>query len=239
MAFVEAAGDALSGDSDPFGANDDFDKLGPVTGGRVVRGRNDIARQIANSVDLGASYYTIAYSPTSSIQAEAKYRKIRVVCLRPGLTATTRSGYYTEQTEQAESADTTAYDLTTAAESTIPLNGLHITVEANHSVASEEEGYIVHVGASALTWKSDADGGASASVAVMAVSLSSKGKMLGHTLHGMTANARFGVDLRDSTKSADFNFTVKPVAKATTLRFIVRDSATGRMGTVDLPLTGH
>ena len=244
MEFAMAAGDALSGNFDPFSANEDFDRLGPVTGGRVVRGMNDIAEQIADSVDLGANYYTIGYAPTSSSQAEGKYRRIRIVCLVPGLKATTRDGYYTQSTEQEKSVDTTAYDLATAAESTIPLNGLHVTVGPNHSVSSEpvssgEESYIIHVGASALTWKPDSDGGSAASVAVMAVSLSSKGKMLGHVLHGMTAHARAGTNLNDSTRNADFDFPVKPVAKATTLRFIVRDSATGRMGSVDLPLNKH
>jgi len=242
MAFASAAGDALSGALDPFGGNDDFDNLGPVTGGRVVRGMNNVASQIADSIDLGANYYTIGYAPSSSSQAESKYRKIRVECLVPGLKATTREGYYVQNSEQEKSADTLTYDLATAAESSIPLNGLHVTVEPDHSVASEEESYIVHVGASELMWKTGDDGTSSASVAVMAVSLSSKGKMLGHVLHGMTAMARAGLDLRDSTKSANFSITVKLVPKATTLRFVVRDSATGRMGSVDLPLAaskGH
>jgi len=61
--------------------------------------------------------------------------------------------------------------------------------------------------------------------------------MITHVLHGMTATARPGANLRDETKTANFEFEVQPAAKATTLRFIVRDAATGRMGSVDLPLT--
>ena len=237
MAFVQAAGDALAGNADPFNASEDFDRLGPVTGGRVVRSMNDVAQQIASSVDLGASFYTIGYSPSSSSNAGVQYRHIRVVCLRPGLTVTTRDGYYPARTTQEKSADTVAYDLTTAAESTIPLNGLHITVEQNRSIASAPESYIVHVGAAGLTWKPKDDGGSTASVAVMAVSLNAKNKMIAHVLHGMTATARSVANLRDETKTANFEFEVQPAAKATTLRFIVRDAATGRMGSVDLPLT--
>jgi len=239
MMFVQAAGDGLATNADPFDSNADFDKLGPVTGGRVIRSMNNVAQQIAASVDLGTEFYTIGYSPSSSSEAKGQYRKIRVVCLRPDLTATTRMGYYTERTQQEKSADTTAYDLSTAAESSIPLNGLHVTVELNRSVASAEETYIVHVGASDLTWKPEDDGSSTSKVAVMAVSLSSKGKMLGHTLHGMMAKARADVNLRDTNRNADFDFTVKPVAKATMLRFVVRDAGTGRMGSMDLPLPGH
>ena len=236
-AFVSAAGDGFGGGVDPFNATEDFDRLGPVTGGRVIRGMNNISQQIAMDVDLSAKFYTIGYSPSSSSTSSAQYRKIRVVCVRPGLTVATRDGYYPARTTQEKSADTTAYDLTTAAESTIPLNGLHITVEQNHSIASAPESYIVHVGAAGLTWKPKDDGGSTASVAVMAVSLNAKNKMIAHVLHGMTATARPGANLRDETKTANFEFEVQPAAKATTLRFIVRDAATGRMGSVDLPLT--
>src|ERR1035437_6852761 len=202
-AFVLAAGDALSGRFDPFSASTDFDRLGPVTGGRVIRGRNDIGKQIASSADLGAHYYTIAYTPSSSSEAEAQYRKIRVVCLRPGLTATTRTGYYSGETQAEKASATAAYDLTTAAETALPLNGIRVTVELDSSPSAPPNTYIVHAGAANLTWK---------------------------------ANARPGVNLTDPAKMADFDFTALPAPKATTLRFIVRDNATGRMGSADLPL---
>jgi len=236
MAFAMAAADGIAGNADPFNASDDFDRLGPVTGGRVVRGMNDIARQIASSVDLGASFYTIAYTPSSTSDSAAQYRKIRVVCLRAGLTATTRGGYYSGQTQQQKSAATAAYDLTTAAESAVPLNGLRVTVEPDPSPNRGPSTYIVHAGVAGLTWKPRPDGSATASVYIMAVSLNAKNKMLGHTLLGMTANAGPGANLGDAAKTADFLFTAPPSPKSAALRFIVRDSATGRMGSVDLPL---
>jgi len=237
--FLLSAGDALADNFDPFDANDDFDRLGPVTGGRVVRGRNDIGQQIALSADLGAHYYTIAYTPSSGSEAAAQYRKIRVVCLRPNLTATTRTGYYSRETQEEKTSATAAYDLTTAAETAIPLNGIHVTVDPDALPSAPPNTYVVHTGAANLTWKARDDGSATASVYIMAVSLSAKNTMLGHTLHGMTANAKLGANLHDPAKMADFVFTAVPSPKATTLRFIVRDNATGRMGAVDLPLKMH
>jgi VWFA-related protein len=235
-AFVMAAGDALSGGFDPFSASGDFDRLGPVTGGRVIRGRNDIGEQIASSADLGAHYYTIAYTPSSSSEAAAQYRKIRVVSLRPGLTATTRTGYYSGETQAEKASATAAYDLTTAAETALPLNGIRVTVELDSSPSAPPNTYIVHAGAANLTWKTRENGSATASVYIMAVSLNAKNTMLGHTLHGMKANAKPGANLIDPAKTADFSFTAQPLAKAATLRFIVRDNATGRMGSADIPL---
>jgi len=237
MGFVQAGGDLSAGSADPFSASEDFDKLGPVTGGRVVRGLNDVAQQIASSVDLGSNFYTISYTPSSSSEAAAQYRKIRVVCLRAGVTATTRTGYYSGQTQQEKSTASAAYDLSTAAQGAMPLNGLHITAEPDSSAGSLPNSYVVRVGVSTLTWRPNIDGSATASVYVMAVSLNTKNAMLAHVLHGMKAEAKSGTDLRDTARSADFHFAAAPAPKAATLRFIVRDSATGRMGSFDLPLT--
>ncbi len=235
LEVAEATGGTMGVGNDPFNASEDFDKLGPVTGGRVIRGRNDIAQYIASSVELGASYYTLSYTPSSSAQTAAQYRKIKVVCLRPGLTATTRSGYYSGQTQQDKSSATAAYDLSTAAEGTLPLNGLHVTVAADPNGMLDT--YIVRAAAPELTWKPRPDGSSVASVYVMAVSLNAKGKVLGHTLHGMKATAKPGTDLHDPAHFAGFVLTTQPLAKTTALRFIVRDSVTGRMGSFDLRLT--
>jgi hypothetical protein len=200
----------------------------------VVRGRNDIAQQIASSINLGSHFYTISYTPSNQSQAAAQYRRIRIVCLRPGLIASTRDGYYSSEVQE-KSSNAAIYDLTTAAESALPLNGLRIAVERNSSPGT----YMVHAAAANLAWKLKDDGSATASVYILAVSLNAKGKMLGHTLHGMTANAKPGAQLTDPAKTADFAFPVQPMANAATLRFVVRDNATGRMGSADLSLTKH
>jgi hypothetical protein len=80
---------------DPFGSQLDFDRLGPVTGGRVIRSMNDIDKQIANSADLGRNLYMLGYSPSNSNNAPRQYRNMRVACLPTRLTVTTRNGYYT------------------------------------------------------------------------------------------------------------------------------------------------
>ena len=233
LAFVSAVGDAgAAGTIDPFSTTEDFDRLGPVTGGRVIRARNDVAAQIADSIELGANFYTIAYTPTSTSETSAKFRHIQIVCLRPGLTVASRDGYYTGTTSPKQLLADASYDLTTAAESSVPLNGLHVAVTPSTAAGA----YVVKVNVPDLSWKPNSDSGSSASVYVLAVSLNSKNKPLGHTLLGMTANAKSDANLRDPAKTADFLFTAEPSPKAASLRFVVRDSATGRMGTFDLAL---
>jgi hypothetical protein len=159
--------------------------------------------------------------------------------MRAGLTATTRSGYYSGQTEQEKAAATVSYDLITAAEGTMPLNGIRVTVEHDSSPSAPPDTYIVRASVANLTWKPAPDGSATASVYVMAVSLNSKDRMLGHSVHAMVASAKPEADLRDTERTADFYFTASAAPKSATLRFIVRDSVSGRMGSFDLPLAKH
>jgi hypothetical protein len=235
MAFVQAAGDALASNADPFNATEDFDKLAGVSGGRVIRGMNDISHQIASAAGLGATSYTISYTPSSESESAARFRKIRVVCLRAGLGAATRSGYYSGPTRQEMSGAMAAYDLTTAAEGTMPLNGLRVTAQLDASPNAPPAAYVVRAGVANLTWKPNPDGSATASVYIMAVALDAKDKMLAHTLLGMRADARPGADLHDPARTADFIMTAPEAPKSSALRFIVRDSATGRMGSFDIP----
>ena len=236
QAFAMAGGDSISGSIDTFGSGDDFDKLGLVSGGRVVRGRNDVSALIAQAVNEGSQYYTLSYTPGSTSDAKAGYRKIRVECLRPGCVASTRQGYFPAAASPERAKGEAASDLSAAAESSVPLHGLHVTAEPASAVAEEEARFAVSVHAPGLTWAPQEDGSEKASVYVMAVSLDKNGKMLSHTVSGESASAKPGVNLGDEKKTATFAMMADPAPKAVTLRFVVRDIVSGRMGTVDVPV---
>ena len=230
LEFAQLAGDALAGNADPFSSKLDFDRLGPVTGGRVLRGKNDIDKQIALSIDLGAEFYTIGYSPSNASSVASKYRNIHVVCLRSDLAVTARNGYYTTPPASQSSKQTLIYDLNTAALSSIPLTALKVSVEPSKTATGT---YNVLVDASTLTWQSASDGVQSTKVAVLIVGLSSRDKILTHTLQSMTAVAKAGADLGPG-KMTDFTIASPLPNGVVRLRFVVRETETGRMGTADL-----
>jgi VWFA-related protein len=237
LEFAQAAGDSFVSNANPFGSQLDFDRLGPVTGGRVIRSMNDIDKQIANSVDLGSKFYTIGYSPANSSSAPRQYRNIRVVCLRAGLTVTARNGYYTTPPASQNSKGTLTYDLNTAALSSIPLTALKVTVEPAKSETASAGTYVVHVDASTLTWHSTNEGTSTTKVAVLVVGLSSKNKILSHTLQSMSAITKGGADLQTPGKTADFLITSQLPKSIEHLRFVIREMETGRMGTADVTLS--
>ncbi|MEI9978311.1 MAG: VWA domain-containing protein [Edaphobacter sp.] len=237
LEFAQSAGDALATNVDPFASEASFDRLGPVTGGRVIRGLNDIDKQIALSVDLGTHFYTIGYVPSGNSTAQHQYRNIRVVCLRPGLSVATRNGYYALPPENANSNETLIYDLNTAALSSFPLTALAVTAEPAKNHEDSTSAYVIHVDAGMLSWQPAQNGDHSAKVAILVVAFSTKDKILAHSLRSETAFAKAGTDLQQPGKDANFTIPT-PLPKGTTrLRFVVRDTATGRMGTADLKVS--
>jgi VWFA-related protein len=62
------------------------------TGGKVFINQNDLDHSVAMSVQDGASYYLLGYSPEG--KADGKYHKIEVKVNRPGATVRARHGYY-------------------------------------------------------------------------------------------------------------------------------------------------
>jgi len=68
------------------------------TGGRVYINRNDLDHSVALSVDDGATYYLLGYTPTS--KADGKFHKIEVKVNRADVTVRSRRGYYANATSE-------------------------------------------------------------------------------------------------------------------------------------------
>jgi len=232
LAFAQYAGESAGRLIDPFNQQLDFDRLGPVTGGRVLRGMNDIDQQISASVEMGEHFYTIGYTPTNTNDAGSAFRHITVACTKPGTKVMTRDGYYAGASARQKSADNVAYDLNNAVTADLLFTALHIRVEP---IGGDQ--YTVHVAAPGLTWSSEtSDGQHVAHAEVLGASLSAKNQVLEHTLHTMTATAKPDANVHSPSLPADFTISLTRPKGTVRMRFIVRDTSTGSMGSFDLRL---
>ncbi len=238
LAFASAAGGGARM-LDPFDRTLDFDRLGPVTGGRVIRGNNGIANLVDQAVTTGSLYYTIGYRPTNASLEPGKFRKIRIVCLRPGLTATTHDGYYTSDSPTSLTADTIGYDLNNAVTAAIPFLAIAFTADPTPARPAAPGDFTLHARASDLTWRhTPGDPDQKSTVEVLIAALTDKNKILAHTLNTETATTPVTTDTRSPDQRVRFATTLpNPLPPKTThLRLVIRDQSTGRMGTLDLPL---
>ncbi len=113
---------------DPFGGNYQFNRMATATGGRALYGRNDVDAEIGTSIRDGSSFYTLTYRPSNTSLDPQKFRRIRVTLDRPGLTATTREGYYLQhgpgRVDPQNPSRRLAFDLVSAGDSTMAYDGV-------------------------------------------------------------------------------------------------------------------
>jgi VWFA-related protein len=227
--------------SDPMAGDVNFQLLAPATGGRAYLSRNDVDAEIGTGIRDGDNYYTLSYSPTNRSDAAQPYRRIRIAMDRPGLTATTRNGYYIETAAPApnatpaglkQSLDKIAFDLGSAANSTLVYTGLKV---AAHRVAAQPDTFAVDIDAADLSVQMQADGDRQAEITLMIASFNRQNKMIAHQIQETTALLQPDAAYM---QSAEFRIQAAIPAEATRVRLIARDTVSGKMGTADLGPSG-
>jgi len=209
-----------------------FFALSVASGGNSYSARNDIDAEIGRSVDEGGTYYTLSYRPTNASNDPKAYRKIRVTVTRPGLTVQTRDGYFAQQQQPVlsakESTQQLAYDLNSAAISSIAYTDLHVTVERG-----SRGNFTLHATARDLTWHDLPDGRRHADVVLLAACLSPRGRLLARSFATLGSNTEASLaSIAVSTAALSMHVSAPPGTAR--IRFVARDLASGRVGTADI-----
>jgi len=234
---------AYGGDAaftDPFGGNYQFAKLATATGGRALYGRNDVDAQIGTAIRDGASFYTLTYRPTNDSRDLQKFRRIKVTVDRPGLTVTTREGYYLQygpgRVDPVKPANRLVADLLSAESSTMVYDGVPISVRR---MPSPVGAFVIQVDARSLAWTYATDKEPRhAEVILVASTFDKKGKELKRDAKIIRANATGDVPPTGRLeRRLNIDYLLANDPKATRVRFVVRVTASGRIGTADIDLT--
>jgi len=224
---------------DPFGGNYDFARLARATGGQSIYGRNDVDAQIGASARDGENFYTLTYRPTTGSMDPQKFRKIAVTLNRPGLTATTRLGYYVAmgpaRVNPTNPSRQLAFDLKSAATSKMDYDAVPLTVTRD---PKDPDTFLVHIDAKGLVWTFATDTEPRhANFVIMATTFDKKDKVLKKEAKVAQVPAPASVPPRGRIEiPITAPFKVEPNAKAVRVRFVVRISQTGREGTADVTL---
>lgn len=218
----------------PFSGKLEFSTFAAATGGEVFAERNDLDRAVEQGLHDASSYYTLTYAPTSNSNDAAAYRKIRIVMRDKSLHAVTRAGYFPGPVPveaapgvQQKTSGQLKWDIAAAAQTKLPYDGLNVkAVPAAH-------GYQLDVVAKGLSWSEQADGTRQAEVTVMAVCFNDKDKELSHDAKELTESIK-PKDSIDHGERAAFTMPLDAPPHTTRIRFVVRDAATGTIGSVDV-----
>ena len=224
---------------DPFGGNYEFNKLAKATGGRTLYGRNDVDMEIQTAIQDGANFYTLTYRPANVALDPQKFRKIKVTVDRPGLKVVTREGYYLQygpgRVDPEKPSRRLVTDLVAADTSNMVYDGIAIAPKQS---ATDPDSFTVHVDGRGLAWTYATDTELRHTEVILIVStFDKKGKELKRDAKVIKVAAppsapptgRYLHDVNIPCK-IDHN------PKAVRVRFSVRVSASGRIGTADLEL---
>jgi VWFA-related protein len=211
-----------------------FENIAYETGGRTIYNRNDVDVAVADSVNDGTTYYTLAYYP-SNRDWNGKFRKIKVTLAKPQLEARTRAGYFAIADTFENDDATIDYLLAGAIRNPLPYKGLSLSVKfkplPNRPGMARFE---VAVDKHDLDWKSTANGDHVCSVMLVAMSVSRKDRVVKNDikeLQGIVKAANFETQMN---RPLVLPFTAELPPNAETMRVVVRDSGNGHIGTADI-----
>lgn len=218
---------------DPFGGNYEFGKLAVATGGRSLYGRNDVDAEIGTAIRDGSSFYTIAYHPSVRDDEPGRFRPIRVVVDRPGLTAISREGYYPSYTpatpaDPKHANDRTYGDLIAADHTSMVYDGVRMNVAPD----PDNGAFRIHIDRSSLNWISDPY--PHVTFILVVSTFDKNGKELEAKARSLTIGNKDPVPA--DGRSIDVVYKFVPNPRAVRAHFVVRLGDTGRIGSKDLPL---
>ncbi len=226
--------DTPIGDGDPFAGDINFGVLVNETGGNLFYNRNDVDTEITQSEEFGSEYYTLTYQPTEG-NPDGKFRRIRVTLRDPSLRVVTKAGYFSPDEKAPASRLQVVAEMSEAARSTIPLESLDVSIEyiLRHPDSGTVE-FAVAVSPRNLDWQRADDGKSTTDLMLAAASLDGRRDFLASRLETMT----IGANNQDATQlaktGARFKVTVRFPRRTRSVRVVVRNAGSGRIGAVEL-----
>ncbi len=203
------------------------------TGGTAYFHRNDLDAAMASGIAESRSGYTLGFYVSDM---DGKYHDLKVHVDRPGLQLTHRLGYYAQREAVAE-ITTRKMELATVLLNPVDLAGvgISVTLDLTRTASGKVLNARLKLDADSLSIAKSA-GGWTGLVEEMFVQLDEAEHELGRQSDRkkfeVTAAGKPAFDANGITLSQ----TLPVVANAARLRIIVRDSASGRTGSLTVPL---
>jgi VWFA-related protein len=230
--------ETLSGqDQENVSLQETMVNMARLTGGHAYFNRNDLHTSIASGMETGSNYYTLAYRPENA-DWNGKFRKVTVKATRPKLKLLYRSGYYA-RLDPLGSTDDPNRVVSLAMQPTAPLSTQLIMKSRVVPPDEADKPVVVDilVDAHDLSFNQTADAQKTPEVQFVAIAWDANGRQCASFSEGyhatlspqqLQALMRTGLQLHQE-------MMLKPGAYQ--LRLGVMDRLSGRIGTLDVPLT--
>jgi VWFA-related protein len=233
--YLDLVGGALVGSTvQPTTGELVFESLAPETGGQIFRNRNDINVAISDAVESGSTYYTLAYYPENS-NFDGNFRKIRVVVGDNKLTATTQQGYYAVDEGFGATQSELDFALSRAVKSPLPFASMQFDALGKVLLGQPPTArFSVSVDRGAVSWESQPNGDQRGELTLVSAEVSKKGSILDYNVREIEIVVPKDKFEDPAVTHVLFSVTIPLPQKVDHFRFVLRDAASGRLGTYDV-----
>jgi VWFA-related protein len=223
-------------DSPPQATLDTMVTLAKGTGGLAFYNTNGIAEAIRHAIDDSSITYEIIYYPSNE-KWDGKFREIKVEVKHPGVHLRYRKGYFATPYIPA-TTESRARMLTAAARDPLEATelGLDVRVNAVDVPGPRQVKVEVRVDPDQLRFDLSA-GHWTDGVEVAWIELDAAGIDIGHSAKDLNLNFPDEMHEKIKREGLVFNQTIGLVDGTVELRLVARDSGTGSIGSVNIPLT--
>ncbi len=225
--------DANYANNGPFTGDVNFALFAKETGGSLFFNRNDLSTEIDEAVTRGSNYYTLTYRP-SQVAIDGKFRNVHVTTRKRDLQVITKIGYFSLPKNAPDPQQQIAIDMYDAADATLPLHALELTVsDVVRQPDTRTVHFVLHVKPSHLGWAVRENNIKQANLVLGMLSLSRGKKILASRFETVQLHSS-AADPDAVQEEVRFKLTARIPPKTETVRIVLRVADNGRTGTVDL-----
>jgi VWFA-related protein len=208
-----------------------FEGIAEQTGGKIVRLRNEIDEAISESMEDGASYYTLTYYPSNHTW-NGKFRNLRVAVKGRELHVRARKGYYALADSPLSDSQVDGA-VSQALMSPLPYRALD--VQASVTRAEESSGkYTLLVNPNGLEWETLASGKRRCQVTVVTATVGAGSQFSTHKVRQLESVVDAQQFRKIFSKAVTFTFVAELPADTHLVKVVARDSGNGNIGTAEI-----
>ncbi|HXN50770.1 MAG TPA: VWA domain-containing protein [Candidatus Acidoferrum sp.] len=212
--------------------------LAAQTGGQVCLNNNDLSKCIRRAIDDGSSYYELTYYPADK-NWRGEFRRISIKARRSGVQLSYREGYFARSSDStiaaAEAKDTDSRVMSAACNDFLSATSILMSAKAVPPDQPGQAKYFLAVDPNALSFGAPEGGVRALHLELGACMFNAHGSPLQY--FRQSVDQKFSESEYRATIASGITHTMSlaPKPETTRVRLLVCDTATGMIGSVDVP----
>ncbi len=219
-----------------FASVESMTEVAQQTGGKICINNNDLGDCVKTAVEEGSTYYEFSYYPDAS-NWRGEFHRIVVKSKRPGLELSFRQGYFARATDaqvnEKDKSDSDPQLQEAACQDLLTSTTVLVVAQA---LPPDEPGlakYFMSIDARMLTFAAGDNGSHDLKMDVAICSFDRSGKAMQYFQEKVSQ--QFDEKNYASMRGVPHQIEFAPAENTARVRLLVRDAASGQMGSLDVP----